>query len=265
MTAKTSTQEITSSVGKKRGGIYRGIYTILWDNRKFKLLSKDEKLVLLYLRTSPLSNLSRIYRIYLDAVVEHAGIPLDEVRKILDDLSQKGWVMYEEGIVWDKNGLRDDPYVYLNNEKHVKAIEKELLKLQDAKIVTDFCRYYGLEMPYGDGHDIADSIQEREEEKEEKKKEREKEVEAVRALEEVPLRHTHTQKFTEFSIPLMDGTDFVVTDKIASELKASFPSIDVEGVLARIEKSHRSNPKERLTKRGITPYLTKIMQSESTK
>jgi hypothetical protein len=221
MTAKTSTQEITSSVGKKRGGIYRGIYTILWDNRKFKLLSKDEKLVLLYLRTSPLSNLSRIYRIYLDAVVEHAGIPLDEVRKILDDLSQKGWVMYEEGIVWDKNGLRDDPYVYLNNEKHVKAIEKELLKLQDAKIVTDFCRYYGLEMPY--------------------------------------------QKFTEFSIPLMDGTDFVVTDKIASELKASFPSIDVEGVLARIEKSHRSNPKERLTKRGITPYLTKIMQSESTK
>jgi hypothetical protein len=248
----------------KTDDIFRGILINLWNSRKFKFLTKDEKLMLLYIRTSPLSNLSRIYRIYEDAVVQHTGIPLEEVRKVLHDLSQKGWIMYDEGIVWDKDGLHDDPFLSLNNEKHIKSIQKDLFTLEASPIVNEFCYYYNIEMPYGDGYKIGNSIQERELEKEEKKKEREKEVEAVKAVD-LPPQHSHTQKPPEITIPLMDGIDFVVTDKIASELKASFPTLDVDSILAKIKKLHHDNPKERKTRRGILPHLTKILQSESSR
>lgn len=141
-----------------RRGIYRAIYTALWDDTDFQKLNSDCKLVLLNLRTGPLTNMPCLYRYYLEAMERQTGLPRYRIQKALDTLCDTLWVRVENGLVWVKNALKYDPQIYLNNEKHLKAIKNIISGLPKLKIVIDFCTYYNIDIPYEIPHDIGYDI-----------------------------------------------------------------------------------------------------------
>jgi len=135
-----------------RRGVYRSIYTALWDDPDFLSLSKDARLVLLNLRSSPLSNIPCIYRFYREAIVEHTQVKDTVLDTVLHTLCDRGWIEVEKGIVWVKNALKYDPSISLNNPKHVEAINRTISGLPKLKIVMNFCTYYGLTIPFDIPH-----------------------------------------------------------------------------------------------------------------
>ncbi len=139
-------------------GIYRSIYVALWDDEDFQKLPSEARLALLYLRSSPLSNMPCLYRVYREAIEQHTGLRGTVVDRVLDTLSDTGWVEIEKGIIWVKNGLRYDPSISLKNPKHIEAIRKILMGLPKLKIVINFCAYYNIPIPYDTPHDIPSEI-----------------------------------------------------------------------------------------------------------
>lgn len=129
-------------------GVYRSIYTSLWDDPEFLELSSQERLVLIYLRTSPLSNIPCIYRFYREAISDHTGLEYSLCDSLLNSLSHRGWIEVEKGIVWVRNALKYDPAISLKNPKHVEAIRKAIMGLPKLQIIINFCTYYKLEIPY---------------------------------------------------------------------------------------------------------------------
>lgn len=129
-------------------GIYRAIYVSIWDDPDFRKLSSDEKLVLLNLRTSPLTNMPVIYPYYLEAIQRQTGLGKNTVLRAIDTLCDTHWIAIQEGIVWVKKGLKFDPNITLTNEKHLAAIKNIILGLPKIQIVRDFIDFYKIKIPY---------------------------------------------------------------------------------------------------------------------
>ena len=122
-------------------GIYRAFYVSLWDALDFLALPSPARMVLVYLRTSPLSNLPCIYRFYGEAIETHTGLEAALITRALELLSAGGWIEIESGIVWVRNALKYDPSISLKNPKHVEAIRKAISSLPKLQIVANFCAY----------------------------------------------------------------------------------------------------------------------------
>ena len=144
--------------GDNSRGVYRAIYTSIWDDTDFKKLSPETKLVLLNLRTSPLSNMPAIFPFYLEAIHRQTGLPEAVIKEALLALQKDRWIVIEEGIIWIRNGLKFDPTISLNNKKHLSAIKSFLQSLPKIKLVKDFCDYYKIEIPYQIAYKIPNNI-----------------------------------------------------------------------------------------------------------
>lgn len=129
-------------------GVYRAIYTNLWDDPDFRSFPAEVKLVFLNIRTSPLSNMPCIYPFYVEAIEKQTGLQRKTIEKALDTLCNTRWIAIQDGIVWVRNGLRYDPNISLGNQLHLKAIKKILQGLPKSKLVSDFCAYYGIDLSY---------------------------------------------------------------------------------------------------------------------
>jgi len=134
--------------GSDGRGIYRAIYTNLWDDPDFRSLPIEAKFVFLNLRTSPLSNMPGIFIFYLEPIAKQTGFTKNRIKRALEVLCRGQWIVIEDGILWVKNALKYDPNISLRNPKHVEAIKKILLGLPKSKLVKDFCIYYGIDLPY---------------------------------------------------------------------------------------------------------------------
>jgi len=129
-------------------GIYRAIYTSLWDDPDFRKLTPNEKLVFFNLRTSPLTNMPVIYPFYIEAIEKQTGLTKKIIQRAMDTLSDTQWIALQEGIVWVKKGLKFDPNIVLTNEKHFIAIKNIILSLPKLQIVRDFIDFYKIKIPY---------------------------------------------------------------------------------------------------------------------
>jgi hypothetical protein len=133
-------------------GIYRAVYSSIWDDPDFQQLTPEEKLILLNLRTGPLSNMPVIYHYYTEAIQRQTGVSATVINRVLDTLchtpSDSPWIGLQDGIVWVRKGLKYDPAIYLNNPLHVKAIKNILLSFPKLQIVKDFIDFYQLDIPY---------------------------------------------------------------------------------------------------------------------
>lgn len=132
--------------GKNDKGYYRAIYTVLWDDLDFRELNSNTKLVFLYLRTSPDSNMPCIYRIYIEAVMKHTGLSEAIIRDSISILCKTNWIEYQDGIVWVKNALKFDPAISLNNIHHFKSIQMAIRSLPQLDIVQSFLDFYKITM-----------------------------------------------------------------------------------------------------------------------
>jgi len=134
----------TIDKGKNDKGYWRAIYISLWNDKEFQALSPNDKLVLLNIRTSPLSNRACIYPFYTEAIRKQTGLPECAIKDSIDMLKLTGWIEEEEGIVWVKNALRFDPNISLKSIDHVTKILTDIKGLPKLKIVQDFLEFYGL-------------------------------------------------------------------------------------------------------------------------
>ena len=132
--------------GEDAKGIYRSIYVSLWEDRDFQALTPMAKLVLLNLRTSPLSNMPCIYPIYIEAIQKQTGLSETVIKEALIVLCKANWIEYEDGIVWVRKGLKFDPAISIHNDSHVRAIRKVVRSLPRLSIVDSFLAFYGISM-----------------------------------------------------------------------------------------------------------------------
>lgn len=137
---------------KKSGddrGMWRAIYCSLWDDPDFQSLTSGEKLLLLNLRTTRLSNAICLYPYYIEAIERQTSLSKSTILSALKKLAESGWIEIEAGLVWVKNGLRYDPNITMSNERHAIFIKREIGSLPKLKIVKDFCTYYGIDIDNG--------------------------------------------------------------------------------------------------------------------
>ena len=134
--------------GLDHRGIYRAIYTSLWDDPGFRKFTINEKLVFLNLRTSPLSNIPVLYPYYLEAIEWQTGIRRKQILKALRTLVDANWIALEGGVVWVRKGLKFDPNIVLTYEKHLTAVKNIILSLPKLQIVRDFIDFYKISIPY---------------------------------------------------------------------------------------------------------------------
>lgn len=133
--------------GEDERGFYRPIYVSLWEDRDFQRLDPNVKLVLLNLRTSPLSNMPCIYPIYYEAIQKHTGLSDEIIKNAIDALCKANWIEYEDGIVWVKKALKFNPVISLKKDTHLKSIQKALRSLpNNLGIVESFLEFYNISM-----------------------------------------------------------------------------------------------------------------------
>jgi hypothetical protein len=129
-------------------GIYRGIYTVLFEDPDFLSLSPRARHVLLTARLCRAAGPGAIYRWYPDALSRETGWPRPQVLAAMKELQSRGWIEYDHAVLWVRNGLRYDPSFRLSDDKHRKFVSRMLLGLPRSPVVLKFCEYYDLPSPF---------------------------------------------------------------------------------------------------------------------
>lgn len=81
---------------------YKNIHDCFWTDSKVRKLSKDEKLLLLYLITSPHSHYTGLYYLPQEFMKLESGVDPD---KIIPSLEAKGFIRYDPDnlVIWIRN------------------------------------------------------------------------------------------------------------------------------------------------------------------
>lgn len=127
-------------------GEYRSIYDVLPETREFQQLSKDARL-LLYTLKLELGALG-IAVAYDEPLQVKSGLNAVELDEARDELGRTGWLERDGRVHWLRNGLKFEPSLSLENQKHVTYIQKELRGLPSCAIANAFADYYGLDAPF---------------------------------------------------------------------------------------------------------------------
>lgn len=129
-------------------GVYRAVYSVLFDDLDFQTLRPNARLLLLTYRQCRQAGPAAIFLAYRDHVAKQTGLSLGEVTRCRDELAAAGWIEFEGDIVWVRNGLRHDPTMHVANENHRKAIMAWIATLPRLAIVLRFCDYYQFRYPF---------------------------------------------------------------------------------------------------------------------
>jgi len=131
---------------------FRAFYHSLLDDDDFQKLSPEARWLFVCCRTSRVCNIASIYLCDEGTFVTlsaETGFNIEKVKDIIfGELSDAKWVIYERPILWLKNGLKYDPFVKLNNEKHQVGVLNVLKSLPKREIIITFCDYYNLAYPF---------------------------------------------------------------------------------------------------------------------
>jgi hypothetical protein len=67
------------------------------------------------------------------------------------------------------------------------------------------------------------------------------------------------------TLPLVDGTDYPITQEQLSEWQESFPAVDVEQQLRGMRAWCKANPAQRKTSRGVSAFVVRWLAKEQDK
>ena len=130
-------------------GVYRGLYSSLFDDPDFQRLSSNARLAFLTIRLCRDTGPAAIFRYYHEVLMAQTGLSGPALMKAMRELSETLWIAIEGPIVWVRNGLRYDPMMKPeSNELHRTAVTRHVKSLPRLQIVLTFCNYYGLPRPF---------------------------------------------------------------------------------------------------------------------
>lgn len=116
----------------------RSVKTSFWEDSWIESLDCKNKLLFLYLLTSPLSNILGIYEISVKRISFDTGITEETVLKSLKDFETSGKVKYIDGCIFIKNHLKNQS-LNPNMKKGAYEIYKNLPNsLKDSLNINGF-------------------------------------------------------------------------------------------------------------------------------
>ena len=167
--------------------MYRTIDAKFWTDPKVRELSTTNKLLFLYLITSPHAHFSGLYYIPNTTVSHETGIRLADVGKGIDTLSSVGIVMPDtlSELIWVVNMFQYQSH----SETLLKNIGKHLADLHKSPLILAFLeRYSDLDIPYR--YPIATLCDKEQEQEQEKEQEQyQEELHLVGKTENEPLEN----------------------------------------------------------------------------
>lgn len=98
---------------------YSNVHSRMWYAKDFKALDDEDKLLFIYLITSPHSNSAGYYRLPLGYAAHDLGKSSERVSKGFRSLSESGFIAYDEDseVVLVRNYLRYNPIQNINQAK----------------------------------------------------------------------------------------------------------------------------------------------------
>lgn len=132
---------------------YRSLKQTLWFDPEFRSLSPTAQYLLVMLRLQA-TNIIALYRPDWDNIRGLLRATDRNIEAALRMLSDKPWVLSENGFVWVVNGFRyelgdDNGVPKVPNVNHVRAVQNALGSLPKCQLVKQFCDYY-LTLSYPD-------------------------------------------------------------------------------------------------------------------
>lgn len=121
----------------------RIIHTRFWEDEKMVELSREAKLLFLYLFTNSRINLIGIYELADRIIKFETGLNAEELSKAKDELQDLQRVMFHNNWIYVVNAIKHSNYT---GEKNEIAKEKEIQKVP--KEVLDYFETEGFEIPY---------------------------------------------------------------------------------------------------------------------
>lgn len=131
-----------------RRGVYRSIYSMIFDDGDYQKLTTRERLVLITARQCHSAGPAAIFRYYASVLADQVGCTPAQVKEALAALAAGGWVVFDDTVLWVRNGLRYEPTMTLANPKHRVAIADWLAALPKTEVVVQCCHYYRIPCPF---------------------------------------------------------------------------------------------------------------------
>jgi hypothetical protein len=150
-------------------GVFRGLYSVLFDDPDFRRLPTSARFLLVTLRLCRDAGPSAIFEYSADLLMRQTGLSPRALETSFHALEAGSWIVREYPIVWVRNALRYDPMLRLADPKHKHAVLRWLNALPRLKIVLTFCDYYELPRPFGDPSETLPRVITTETEKEKEK------------------------------------------------------------------------------------------------
>lgn len=129
-------------------GEYSAIYTAIVDDLDYQALSPAAKLCALTLKLILGPSGIDVVRCFEQQMMEVTGLTEDELLPALDELIERDWLRCQANVVWLKNGLKHNPNLSLNNEKHRKSVVNHIAGLPKLEIANAFAMHYQIPEPW---------------------------------------------------------------------------------------------------------------------
>lgn len=234
---------------------YGKVYSTFWSSATTAKMSEDGKLLALYLMTCSHSTIAGVFRVPDGYVCEDLGWTLERVQQGFAELSAKGfanrcettkWAWVCKHLEWNKP----------ENPNQRKAAAKIAVSVPDeCAWKRDFMRacaeVLAIELPANPnppgtvGKGLANQKQ-----KQKQDLNQEQDDSADLLTESTPV-------LSEFSIPLVDGTEYAISKADVQMWIETYRAVDVEQELREMRAWSLANPTNRKTSRGVAAFIVR--------
>jgi len=237
---------------------YGRVHTSFWCSLTMRSLSEDARMLVLYLLTSPHSNIAGVFRLPDGYVCEDMQWSSDRVNKGFEELFRKGfanrcettkWVYICSYLEWNRP---ENP----NQRKAAKRIA--LMVPDECEWKLDFMRDWRefLEITEDEFPNPSETVnkglpQEQEQEQEYISPEQQEVAQGSKPLFDNPEQEPQALE----TLTLADKSEHLIFDDDIQQWAEAYPGVDIRGELKRMKAWLNANPRRRKTKRGINAFV----------
>lgn len=210
---------------------YGKIHTGFWASETMLGLESDARLLAIYLMTSQHTTMLGAFRLPDAYACEDLGWDSQRFQNGLKTLSAAGFVKYDAStkVVWIVKFVK---WNRPDNPNQQKSIAKLALALPDSLAFKD-------EILESVG--VSETVS--------------KPLGNSPVPDSVPVSTPEGIQGEILAIPLVDGSEYAVTDAELAEFRAAFPRVDVVGEIRKARAWALANPQNRKTRRGTPKFI----------
>lgn len=228
-----------------------------WIGRTGKALrgNAEAQLLALYLMTSPHANMIGVYHCPVAYMAHETGLTIEGASEALQSLIDVDFCTFDEA----------DEYVFVHqfalhqigeslaaNDKRCKGVENELAKVPKNQCWQSFrARYavpYNLPLLAQTAIPLEAPLEPLGSQKQ-KQKQKQKDIS--------PEVEPTSGPVSGFAVPLVDGSDFDVPQRMLDDWATLFPAVDVQQELREMRAWSLANKAKRKTRRGVEAFIVR--------